>query len=332
MEIRKFGSIEQFRNVVKKVKDHCEYHNTKLPTLAFTGTVKLHGTNAGIGYDVNSEELIFQSKERILTLEQDNAGFMLWGSNPKTTEVILEVVQYLVGKYRAKDSVYIYGEWAGGNIQKKVGICNAPKRFYIFSIVVDGVKYPLTEDLPSSGHDDIYWITEFPTYKVTIDFNRPELVQNQLVELTIAVEDECPVTKQLFGTTPEYSEMNKVGEGIVWYNHEYDLIYKTKGELHSSSKVKTVKSISAIDIEMMNSINEFVTYACSENRMNQALDTLKADGLDIEDSKNISPFIKWTMADIMKEEQDTIVGNGLDPKKIGPIVAKTCREFYLGRV
>lgn len=298
----------------------------------FANGVCVHNTNASVGYDITTQEMIYQSRERILTLEQDNAGFMLWAQAPSNDESLENLFQYITESYSAKESIYVYGEWAGGNIQKKVGICNAPKRFYIFSIVVDGVEQELTGNMPPIANNSIYWITEFPTYKVTIDFNRPELIQNLLADLTMEVEAECPVTKYFFSNTPEYAEMCKVGEGIVWYNHEYNLTFKTKGTEHSTSKVKSVKSISAIDIEMMNSINEFVTYACSENRMNQGLDIMKLDGIDTDDSKNISPFIKWTMADIMKEEQDTIIGNQLDPKKLGPIVAKTCREFYLGRV
>lgn len=49
-------------------------HTENYPTLKFKGTVKLHGTNAGI---VNyGDRLEFQSRERVLSLEEDNAGFM----------------------------------------------------------------------------------------------------------------------------------------------------------------------------------------------------------------------------------------------------------------
>ena len=59
---KRFPSIEQFRSVVKQVKDTSSYvgqdgegkpifdYTRPLPTITFTGTVKLHGTNAAIGY------------------------------------------------------------------------------------------------------------------------------------------------------------------------------------------------------------------------------------------------------------------------------------------
>jgi hypothetical protein len=39
----------------------------------------------------------------------------------------------------------------------------------------------------------IYNILQFPTYEIDIDFNAPEMVQNQLIEMTVSVEDKCPV-------------------------------------------------------------------------------------------------------------------------------------------
>ena len=48
-KFKKFNKIEQFRNIVKQVRDYCSYHNEPLPTILFDGTVKLHGTNAAVG-------------------------------------------------------------------------------------------------------------------------------------------------------------------------------------------------------------------------------------------------------------------------------------------
>lgn len=57
----KYPSIDQFRNVVRIVKTNHDYqgkdevtgeviysHDSPYPTMSFKGTVKLHGTNAGI--------------------------------------------------------------------------------------------------------------------------------------------------------------------------------------------------------------------------------------------------------------------------------------------
>src|ERR1051325_7000074 len=90
----KFSSIDQFRNAIKGVAEHCKHKYGKrdedgtlilaqpktwnLPTLTFTGTVKLHGSNASIR--VGQDFVNYQSRNRTLTLESDNAGFALWAS------------------------------------------------------------------------------------------------------------------------------------------------------------------------------------------------------------------------------------------------------------
>ena len=44
-----YSSIEQLRHLVKDVEHY--FPVSERPTLEFYGTVKLHGTNAGIGYN-----------------------------------------------------------------------------------------------------------------------------------------------------------------------------------------------------------------------------------------------------------------------------------------
>ena len=56
------------------MKSHCEYHDIPLPTLTFTGTVKVHGTNAAI-VRLKDGTIYAQSRSRIITPTSDNAGF-----------------------------------------------------------------------------------------------------------------------------------------------------------------------------------------------------------------------------------------------------------------
>lgn len=85
--MHKFPSIEQFRNTIRTVTDRARYAgrdengdpifnlHASLPTITFTGTVKLNGTNAGIEYDTATGEIRYYSRERIITPGDDNAGF-----------------------------------------------------------------------------------------------------------------------------------------------------------------------------------------------------------------------------------------------------------------
>src|SRR5690349_16795997 len=95
--MKKFPSIEQFRNVVRQVRTHHDYqgadaegnaiynHTSPYPTITFEGTVKLHGTNAAIVKYKDRTE--YQSRERVLDLQHDNQGFMLNMSGKNTSSL-----------------------------------------------------------------------------------------------------------------------------------------------------------------------------------------------------------------------------------------------------
>ena len=333
MEFIKFSSIEQFRGAIKAVNDSAKWNNTPLPTLTFTGTTKIHGTNACISYDVATEEFQYQSRERVLSLTSDNAGFMMWASQDNVKRNIIDIAKHL----SVKESIYVYGEWAGKGVQPKVGVSNLDKKFYVFSIIVDGVECltpdtPIREIVLCLGYiRDIYNIHEFGTYTVKVDFNNPEIAQNKFVELTLAVEAECPVAKYFLSSGPNYADMNKTGEGLVWRNIETGLKFKTKGEKHSNSKVKTIKEIAAVDIIKMNNLQEFIGNVVTDNRLDQGLTVLREAGLDSTDPKNLGTFIKWVFNDVVKEENDTIIGNQFDTKHVGQQVSRVARTFYFNQ-
>jgi hypothetical protein len=147
----------------------------------------------------------------------------------------------------------------------------------------------------------------------------PQLIQNKLGEITEAVEKECPVAKA-FG-------FSGVGEGVVW-SVEYKGInyrFKVKGEKHSVSKVKT---LAAVDTEKLNSIAEFVGYAVTENRFNQAIEKVFGDRTKM-DIKQMGDLIKWMVNDILKEELDTMSANGLEPKDVNKYISAKTREMFL---
>ena len=81
------------------------------------------------------------------------------------------------------NGVFIFGEWAGGSIQKKVAISNIEKSFFIFDVKIvpeDGSEsYHLPSDYLRNKERRIYNIEDFETYEIEIDFNQPEAVQNK---------------------------------------------------------------------------------------------------------------------------------------------------------
>lgn len=337
----KFPSIEQFRTIVSNVLRHFNfvgldedgeaiYDTTKpKPTLKFKGTVKLHGTNAAVSYNEDGG-LWAQSRENIITPEKDNAGFAFFVESKK--EAFKKFAQQIdsANLFDMRDNIVtIYGEWCGGNIQKGVGISNLPKSFFIFGVKVSPKEldaegnpkpaYWVNYDYLKSPDDNIYNILDFPTYEIDIDFNMPQLVQNKLSELTLAVEEECPVAKA-FG-------FSGIGEGIVWSTNLNGTVhrFKVKGEKHAgSSKVKTLANV---DVEKLESVRDFIDYAVTQGRFNQGIENTFPNEEPIN-VKKMGDLIRWVVNDIIKEESDTLAKNGLEPKDVNSQVSGRVREMF----
>lgn len=322
--MKKFTEIEQLRSVVKFVRERHDYGGkdesgkaiyknvSPYPTITFTGTVKLHGTNAAIVKYADGS-IRFQSRERELSLDSDNAGFM----------ARFNAVDFspLFSKFEFTESCAIYGEWCGGNIQQKVALSQLEKMFVIFAVKADDKYIQLNDNihLPSAG---IYNILNFPTFSVDIDFNSPETVQNKLVEITESVEAECPFAK-VFG-------VSGIGEGVVYsafWNNEY-LTFKVKGEKHQSSKIK---KLATVDTEKMESVAAFVDYAVTESRLDQGFTKLREMGFEISE-KSMGEYLRWLMTDIVKEESDTLEKSGLTIKECQQKIVAIARRYFLSNL
>ncbi len=341
----KYPSIEQFRTVVSNVNRQYNFvgldengdaiYDPLLPkpVLTFKGTIKLHGTNAGVSYN-SKDGLWAQSRENIIIPEKDNAGFAFYVESHK--DIFNGLMLHVAEKEninRNDNTISIYGEWCGGNIQKGVGISNLPKSFFIFGVKIT----PHTETEEELKANPAYWvdstylrapevkiynIDDYETYSIDIDFNMPQLVQNQLSELTIAVEEECPVAKA-FG-------FSGIGEGVVWSCEFQNVVhrFKTKGDKHSSSKVKT---LATVDVEKLNSIKEFVEYSVTESRVNQAIENVfpNEEPLDV---KKMGDVIRWVVNDVIKEEMDTMIENNIEPKEINKYISVKTKEVFFEKL
>jgi hypothetical protein len=323
-----YPSIEQFRNAIHKVTaktrqtgvdsngDAIFDHVKVLPVLTYEGTVKLHGTNAAIGFNRSLGEVWYQSRENVITLEKDNAGFVRHFHDKDVLALLFIEIK------REHNEVVIFGEWCGGNIQPNVGIAKLSKRFVVFGVLADGV-WQGKNVVHKVKHESIgvYNIYDYPCETIEIDINKPEISQNKLSELTIKVEESCPVAKAM--------GVDGVGEGIVWKCitegwESPEFYFKVKGEKHSASKVKT---LAAVDVELVASQREFAEKTVTENRCRQGIDKLREAGKKL-DRTSVGDFIKWVVADVEKEESDTAKASGLDIKKASGELTKAARMWF----
>lgn len=331
----KFTDIPQFRDVIKAVKQKAQFlgidengevkvnRDATMPIITFRGSIKLHGSNAGISMD-KDDNIRFQSRSNIITPEKDNAGFAFFANS--RVDIFREFFCDIRSKHKLTDeTIVIFGEWCGKGIQKGVAINELDKMFVIFAIKIvkdSEVSYYLRykDVAPYNCHEHkIYNINDYPTFELDIDFGNPSESQNRMVELTIQIENECPFGKA-FG-------VSGIGEGLVWEGYDGDnrYIFKTKGEKHSSSKVKT---IAQVDVEKVNSVNEFLDYAVTENRLNQAIEQVFTTNAEIPDVKGTGRFLKWITNDITKEESDTLVQNNLEPKDVNSAISNKARLWF----
>jgi hypothetical protein len=331
-----YPKIGQFRNIITNINRESTYvclddtgtavfdPSKKKPILEFTGTVKLHGTNAAVCYN-NDDGFWIQSRKNIITVERDNAGFAFFATSKE--EQLQSLIFHIAGKYDIDTTIYtisIYGEWAGKGIQKTVGISQLEKGFYIFGVKISNLNddefnsYWLPSSELSSIENNIFNVEDYKTYKLKVDFNYPELIQNQLQEITEQVEKECPISKAL--------GILGMGEGVVWSTIFNGTVhrFKVKGEKHSISKVKT---LAPVDVEKVNSTREFVEYAVTDNRLSQGF--LEVFGAtNYPDIKKLGDYIRWVIKDIMEEEIDTMTKNNLEPKDVNKYISVKVREEF----
>lgn len=331
MTFKKFPSIVQYAGVVKQVRDHCKWNNLPIPTIKFSGSAKIHGTNAGIGFSPDGS-VWFQSRENIITYEKDNAGFATWGEQNLSAwkEIYAKIVEHFDIPH---EKFYIYGEWYGASIQKGVAVSQLDhKKFGIFKAAfVTGevetvVDVTALNFIRSSYFDNVDVIDCIvPPVEIEINFENPQSVQNKLLELTLAVEAECPIGK--------YFGISGTGEGLVWTAISVDYLpkFKTKGEKHSSSKVTTVRELTEAEVTSKSNAAEFVAFALTENRLQQGITKLGEMGLPIE-IKSMGAYLKWIGNDILTECHDTLVTSYIERKDVMPKIADKARNWFLNYI
>lgn len=329
-----FPKIRDFKSALKELTESARYigldedgqpiyNHDPLPTLTFTGTVKLHGTNSGVSYN-NAGGFWAQSRKNIITPQKDNAGFAFFAETNK--EAFMKIINQVASDNDIdldEFTISVFGEWAGKGIQKAVAMSELDKAFYLFAVKISKPQDPEFTNywVDSTKYADednrIYNVDMLKQYFLDIDLNNPKVAINDMIDITQAVEDECPVGKH-FG-------VSGTGEGVVWRTEFKDAVvrFKVKGQKHSVTKVKKLVQV---DAEKLNSIHEFVTYSVTDNRVEQAVQEVCGD--KEPDRSMTGSVLKWIVNDIIDEEADTLAANGLEPKDVTKDLSTAARNKF----
>lgn len=334
------ASIGQFRTMVSNVNRTSSFvglddngeaiydPSLKKPCIKFLGTCKLHGTFASVCYN-EVYGMWIQSKNNIITPIQDNCGFAFFAESK--SEVFIDLIKSISEDNKidlSKNTIMLCMEWVGQGIQKGVGISNIEKSAFIFSQAKvasfdeEVSSYWIPTNKIDSIENKIYNIENFKTYSIDIDFNTPQLSQNKIIEMTLEVEEGCPVSKEL--------GYEGIGEGIVFSCLMPDgarHIFKSKGDKHAGkSKAKTLKKV---DDEKINKIIEVAEKVTPSWRLQQMItetfDTI--NGGQVDRSK-LGDYLRAVINDVMKEDLDVISDAKLEPKDVNKYISQIAREYF----
>lgn len=295
----------------------------------YVNAILVHNSNAAVCWNT-TDGIYTQSRNNPFDIEKcpdSHMGFTFFVK--KNLDVFKKFFSELAMSEKENsfntetDTISIYGEWAGAGIQKGVAVSKLDKKFYIFGVKVsrpsdpDFTSYWVPYSHLEDNEKEIYNIDQFGVYEVEVDFEQPGFAQEKFRELTMQVEEQCPVGK--------FFDVEGIGEGLVWTIHYKgsNQKFKTKGKKHSASKVKTV---AAVDIEKLNSINEFVEYSVTENRFEQAIQQVFSE--TEPEIRKMGDLIRWFVKDIMSEEIDVMTENNLEPKDVNKFISTKVRGMF----
>lgn len=331
--MKKFTHIGSFAAVVAWVEglnaSTTDEANKIRTSVRYRGTVKLHGTNAGVV--CTPDRLIPQSRTQQIGGTSGHAGFVEWLFSSGVEQAIREIeegVREALG-LDTNTPIVLFGEWCGGKIQKKVALQSLPKQFVLFAVAIDeGEELRYVDAVPRLGERyadlNLFSILDAPTWEIEVDFlDREALkeVADYCSRITEEVEAKCPWAAR-FG-------VEGVGEGVVWtptgahFGRE-GLYFKTKGDLHK--RAKDLRP-AAVDPQKVNSIHEFVEYSTTESRLEQGIEIMESEGFPIL-MENAGRFIKWLHGDIQRECALELAASGLDWKEVNKAISRKAMTFY----
>jgi len=364
-----FGSIEQFRTVIKSMHNRATFvgydaetqtpiYNklAKMPSVKAIATEKIHGTNASVCFS-NNDGFWVQSRKNIIDAKNNpdfsggpdnaNCAFSAYENKNEWMNIILSLAK-AHNIDLDENIISVYFEWSGQGIQKKSAVSGLDKRAIIFQhFKVSPLENIIENDIPAKWlatfvyennekkwidfvNKNIFNIMNFEIWEFDIDFEKPLISQNSFIDLvTNTIEPNSPIGKAM-------GIDGNVGEGIVITFSFKEEVYrfKVKGEKHAkgSGKIKTLKPVDTVfEQKKITFVNN---YACKEFRFEQAWQ--EVFGIENEKMqptiKAMGDFLRLVIKDVIKEESDIMEENELIPKDVNSMISKIARIWFTSKL
>jgi hypothetical protein len=298
-----FPKIHAYHDAISHARRVRELDARRPGETLYRGTVKLHGSNAGVR--VPRDGAIYpQSRNRALDLASDNFGFAAFAFAQE--QAIQEIARLIKTRVGARD-ITLFGEWIGPGVQKGVAIAQLPARQWVlFAVAATEFAVPVFFDICQIGQlscpeAGIYSVLDAPSEHVVVDLSSPASctrAAEAINEHTQRIEDACPWAAR-FG-------LEGVGEGLVWTPvggyEDPGLCFKSKGVKHKGEPGSRSSKAASLTAEQFASIDAFVAAYVDDARIAQGVEYLREVGEPI-DMRSTGAFLQWITGDVLAESR-----------------------------
>lgn len=321
------GNLRKWQKI-GKFSDAATYARVEgIKRVIYVGTVKLHGTNAGVRRTPDGH---LQPQSRNQKVNAGHFGFVDF-VREREDAINFLIDHTLTINNRDKDTdVTLFGEFIGPRVQKGVAISRLPeKQWVIFGARITETGEQLVPSALECPYQQVYSILTAPTQHFAIDFSQSlqEIVE-EFQALTEQVDAQCPWGER-FG-------LEGFGEGWVWrpvdepYRHDSELWFKTKGEKHRGKRGKAkgkIKDKPTISKDVIDFVNEHLT----ERRLEQGLEALLEQGRP-KTMRSTKSFLDFVLNDLKAETENERAASDLEWKPIGSMVSRKAVEWLKKQV
>ena len=316
----KFPSVEKFANIVKCARAQ------SVEQMLFRPKIKLHGSNGGVRLNKDSDEIRPQSRNRILSIGDDNYGFAEFISGLKLKGNVSPV------------SATIFGEWAGKGIHDTDAITKIDNKYwFLFCVVVDHGTMICDPDHITDLINDIFEPTDSlgrvkvlpwqssKQYKFkTYETDEMQLTFDKIkAEMELTVGERDPYVHDEFG-------VDGPGEGFVfypvgvWKAKWTDYMWKVKTAAHAEVKVKKERVIAP----KPDGVDEFIDMFFTDVRMQKLLD----EHFNGEaDRKQTGQFLRAVMTDVHKESKAEMENVDFEWKSVAKYGVDRIKSWFFTR-